>query len=212
MNGRERRTALERIGIFGGTFNPPHLGHRHLAEEFRRQSSLDRILVIPSFVPPHKSAENLASGEDRMAMCRLTFPENHFCVDAAELDRGGKSYTVETLRILKERYGADSELFFLMGDDMLLYFANWRDPHEILRLATVVSAVRSNKITVSALRESARTSFPDEYRNGRFQFMEMPPLEVSSTEVRDRIREHRSIEGLVTPGVQRYIENRGLYQ
>ena len=202
---------MERIGIFGGTFNPPHLGHQNIAEGFVNHCALDRMLIIPSFVPPHKAAPDLASGEDRLAMCRKTFTDRRFTIDTIELDRKGKSYTVDTLRELKERYGEDSELFFLMGDDMLLYLEHWKDPHTILQLSRVVSAVRHENLALQTLQDYARQKFPEEYKAGRFLFYQIPPIEVSSTEVREKCRNGETISGLVTPEVQQYILDRGLY-
>lgn len=202
---------MERIGIFGGTFNPPHLGHQNIAEGFIAHCALDRMLIIPSFVPPHKAAPDLASAEDRLAMCRLTFTDPRFTIDTIELDRKGKSYTVETLRELKQRYGENSELFFLMGDDMLLFLENWKDPSEILRLARVVASVRHEDISLEALRRYARQNFPSEYANDRFVFYQIPPVEVSSTEIRENCRHGKSISNLVTPEVEQYILDRGLY-
>ncbi len=202
---------MPKVGIFGGTFNPPHLGHRNIAEGFLERCDLDEMLIIPSYTPPHKEAKDLASGEERLAMCEMTFRGLPANVDAIELERKGTSYTVDTLRLLKERYGEDGELYFLMGDDMLLYLDKWVRPHEILELATVVSAVRSTSCTLSTLEGYAKNTFPEEYASGRFLFYEIPPFPVSSTEVRENLGEGRSVTGLVAPDVERYIKDRGLY-
>lgn len=202
---------MERIGIFGGTFNPPHLGHQNIAEGFIDHCALDSMLIIPSFVPPHKAAPDLASGKDRLAMCQRTFTDRRFTIDRIELDRRGKSYTVDTLRELKQRYGKDSRLFFLMGDDMLLYLEHWKDPRIILQLAQVVAAVRHADLSLDMLRDYAKQKFPAEYEAGRFIFYQIPPVEVSSTEIREKCRRGESISGLVTPEVQQYILDRGLY-
>lgn len=211
MSGREGALSLAKTGIFGGTFNPPHLGHRNIAEGFVAHCSLDRMLIIPAAIPPHKAAPDLASAEDRLHMCEKTFADGRFTIDPIELNRQGKSYTVDTLRQLKQRYGENDEFYFLMGDDMLLYLDKWYEPWEILRLATVVSAVRSSRVSLEDLCSYAERTFPEEYRNGRFQFYEIPPVDVSSTEVRRRVRSGESLEGLVAPEVAQYIADRGLY-
>ncbi len=144
-------------------------------------------------------------------MCEKTFADGRFTIDPIELNRQGKSYTVDTLRQLKQRYGENDEFYFLMGDDMLLYLDKWYEPREILRLATVVSAVRSSRVSLEDLCSYAERTFPEEYRNGRFQFYEIPPVDVSSTEVRRRVRSGESLEGLVAPEVAQYIADRGLY-
>ena len=109
-----------KIGVFGGTFNPPHEGHKKLALEFMSRLSLDLLLIVPTYIPPHKLSDFLADGADRLEMCRLTFLPlgEKVSVSDMELRRHGKSYTVDTLRELKERYPKD-ELLFLMGSDML---------------------------------------------------------------------------------------------
>jgi len=199
-----------KTGIFGGTFNPPHNGHRHIVEGFREQMGLDRVLIIPSYIPPHKAAPDLASGEARLAMCKMTFPEDHYDVLDIEVEREGKSYTLDTLKELIALGYED--LYFLVGDDMLLFLDQWHEPNEILSLCHMVSSVRSDEVSVEELREYARTHFPKEYEDGRFVFLPMEPFPVSSTEIREKVREGRSIAGLVDPGVEDYIRKEGLYQ
>ena len=203
-----------RIGIFGGTFNPPHLGHRHIVEDFREKMAaaglpLDKVLIIPTFVPPHKETPDLASGEDRLAMCRLNFDAE---VSDLEIRRGDTSYTWMTLEDLHDRY-EDAELYFLMGDDMLLYLPHWKRPEKILEEAVLVSTVRSDDCTVDTLRTFAKETYPDQYADGRFLFFESDPLPMSSTEVRDLVRAHQyaELEQRLDPAVLRYILERELY-
>ncbi len=216
-----------RIGIFGGTFNPPHRGHRHIAEDFRLQMEaaglpLDKVLVIPTFVPPHKDAPDLASGEDRLAMCRLCFEEGIFEVSDLEIAKGETSYTWKTLELLKEQY-PDAELYFLMGDDMLLYLPNWKYPERILETATLVSSIRSEECSVGELRAFAKSNFRKQYKAGRFIFFESDPFPVSSTEVRtllsklahasgDTSKVRAELQRVLDPAVLRYILEGGLYQ
>lgn len=237
-----------RIGIFGGTFNPPHKGHRHIAEDFREQMAaiglpLDQVLIIPTFVPPHKAAPDLASGEDRLAMCRLCFEEasptpGSFQVSDLEILREGASYTWMTLEDLHEQYDevdpvtgekTPAELYFVMGDDMLLYLPQWKYPERVLDGAVLVSTIRSHECSVDELRVFARTHYPDQYAAGRFLFFESEPFPVSSTEVRTLVHDLRAyeaageddlqiaatrqkLETLLDPQVLAYILERELYQ
>ncbi len=242
-----------RIGIFGGTFNPPHLGHRHIVEDFHEQMAaaglpLDKILIIPTYVPPHKAAPDLASGEDRLAMCRLCFEETSptsgsFEVSDLEVRREGASYTWMTLEDLHEQYDevdpatggkTPAELYFVMGDDMLLYLPHWKYPERVLEGAVLVSTIRSHECSVEELKDFAKTHYPDQYEAGRFLFFESEPFPVSSTEVRALVKEAAGIraadgqstkvtqherqiakaklETLLDPKVLAYILERELYQ
>lgn len=217
-----------RIGIFGGTFNPPHKGHRHIAEDFRDQMAaiglpLDKVLIIPTFVPPHKAAPDLASGEDRLAMCELCFQETPkdgeavFEVSDYEIAKADVSYTWMTLEALHEQYPG-AEFYFVMGDDMLLYLPNWRRPEKILEDAVLVSTIRSHECTVEELKAFAKETYPEQYAAGRFLFFESEPFPVSSTEVRALVKKaerpiaKEKLKQLLDPGVLQYILERELYQ
>lgn len=192
-----------RIGIFGGTFNPPHNGHKKLALEFAGRLSLDLLMIIPDYIPPHKSAENLAGEEDRLNMCRLCFDGANTVVSDIEIARGGRSYTVNTLEQIKSEH-PDDELFFLMGSDMLLSFHTWREPERILDYAVITAAGRIDGET-EKLRNYVDEYFPD--RKDRFVIMDFDPVEISSTE----IRRGRKSDGVLPEKVAAYIEERGLY-
>lgn len=194
-----------RIGIFGGTFNPPHQGHKKLALEFMSRLSLDLMMIIPTYTPPHKEAPDLASGEDRLNMCKICFGEDYFEVSDIELQRKGKSYTVNTLQQIKEQHPED-DLFFIMGSDMLLTFHSWREPEEILNLATVCAATRENGLT-QELRNYVDKKYPD--RKSRFKIFDFIPVEVSSTQIRDSLTEN---DDLISPEVEKYILEKGLYR
>lgn len=218
-----------RIGIFGGTFNPPHLGHLHIAKDFRAQMEalgkpLDKLLIIPTFVPPHKETPDLASGKDRLAMCQKAFPD--FSVSDLEISRGDVSFTYMTLEQLHKEYdgvgpdGEPAQLYFLMGDDMLLYLPHWARPEKILEDAVLVSTIRSNDCTVETLRAFAKDTYPAQYAAGRFLFFESTPFPVSSTEVRGLLKgkdgkspkeAEEKLQTLLDPTVLQYILERGLY-
>ena len=133
---------MNRIAIFGGTFNPIHNGHLHIAQQFQKQLCAQRVLFIPTFVPPHKRAPDLAPAEDRLEMCRLACEGTPFEVSDLEIRRGGPSYTAETLLALKREY-PDAELCFLTGEDMFLTLETWYKPDVIYSLATICAAPRS---------------------------------------------------------------------
>ena len=197
-------------GIFGGSFNPPHLGHLHLAETFKQNMNLERIIILPAGIPPHKSAPDLVSGEDRVEMCERTFLAEEFEVSSLEIERKGKSYTFDTLKEIKKITG-DDDLFLLIGDDMLFSFHEWKNPNEILSLATVVAGVRDIDENSASLREYAENFFPEEYKKNRFYFMEMEPFPVSSTAIREMVKKGESLKGLVTEETSEYILKRGFY-
>ena len=192
-----------RTGIFGGTFNPPHNGHKKLALEFAGRLSLDLLMIIPDYIPPHKSAESLAGEEDRLNMCRLCFDDGKTVVSDIEIQRKGRSYTVNTLEQLKAERPED-ELFFLMGSDMLLSFHTWREPERILDYAVIVAASRLGGETEKL------KNYVDEFfshRKERFIIMDFEPFEVSSTQIRNGEASPQALP----EKVKAYIEERGLY-
>ncbi|MEE1010982.1 MAG: nicotinate (nicotinamide) nucleotide adenylyltransferase, partial [Acutalibacteraceae bacterium] len=168
-----------KIGIFGGTFNPPHKGHTRLANEAVKTLGFDKMLIIPSCIPPHKIPGKLASGEDRLEMCRLAFEDDVFEISSMELERGNRSYTVETLRELKKIY-PDDELYFIIGSDMLSTFTQWYCWEEILSLSYICAASRENGYVPDL------SVYTDEQKK-RFVLLDAEPLEVSSTQLRNLI-------------------------
>lgn len=202
---------MRRIGIFGGTFNPPHNGHRNIAKTFAKAYDLEKVLIIPTYIPPHKVAPDLASGEDRLKMCELVFKDDVFEVSDIEVLRGGRSYTYITLEELHEVY-EDTEFYFLVGDDMLLYLNNWAEPKRVLELCKLTSTIRSNECSVETLRDFAKTNYPEEYEAGRFEFFEIDPLAMSSTEIRTKLKNGESVDNFIEPETLSYIESRGLYR
>ena len=197
MNGKNKK-----IGIFGGTFNPPHLGHVRLAKEAAEKIGAEKVIIIPSCIPPHKMPGKLASGDERMEMCRLAFEDELFEISSIELDRGDKSYTVETLRELK-RIHPDSELYFIIGSDMLATFTGWYKWEEILTLAHICAASREKGFKADL------SVFTPEQRE-RIIFLETEPLEISSTQIRVEIAKNGTPD-YMNSKVLKYIEDNGLY-
>jgi nicotinate-nucleotide adenylyltransferase len=192
-----------RLGIFGGTFDPPHVGHLLAASDAIEHLALDRLVFVPAAIQPLKATRETASGAHRLAMVRLTVgADPRLETDAVELDRDGLSYTVDTLKDFARRFPS-ADLFFLVGADVLSTFAQWRDPQGVLELATLAVVTRSADSDVMEMNEElARRVTPVPTRR----------VDVSSTEIRDRVRSGRSIHGFVTDAVAEYISSHGLYR
>jgi nicotinate-nucleotide adenylyltransferase len=197
-----------RIGIFGGTFDPPHTGHKKYADELSDRLSLDKLIVIPTATPPHKDRK-VSSAEDRMNMLRLLFRSSEGVeVSDLEISRGGRSYTYETVTLLHGMY-PDDELIFLVGSDMLLSFHTWRNPDIILSHVKICAVTRDDDIDESRLSEYIKEYFPG--KTDRFIVCSFDPVEISSTQIRDAIRNSESVEGLLDRQVIEYIKEKELY-
>jgi nicotinate-nucleotide adenylyltransferase len=196
-----------RIGILGGTFNPPHLGHLICAQEAYLQLGLDRVTLIPARIPPHKPVEDEPGANHRLELCRLAIrgDEQRFDVSDVEIRREGPSYTVDTLEEL-HCTTPDHELFLIVGGDIAAGLPNWRRPERVLSLATL--AVAKRRGTSRAAVESALASLPG---GERTCFFRMPRIAISSTMLRDRARSGQSIRYYVRDAVESYIERHRLY-
>lgn len=189
------------IGIFGGSFNPPHIAHLIVAETVRDQFDLEQIWWIPSLNPPHKEDGQLVSAEHRLAMTRRATEQNPaFEVSDIEIQREGISYTVHTLRALQRDY-PDTSFWLIIGSDSLRDFGAWHRPDEITERVPVIVYKRPGAIS----------SIADPRYSNQVCFADAPLLEVSGTEVRARCRKGRSIRYLVPEPVRKYIEKHDLY-
>lgn len=198
-----------RIGIFGGTFDPPHAGHKKYADEIVKKLSLDKLLVIPTATPPHKGGKNPISSEDRLAMVKILFADDSGVeVSDMEIARGGRSYTYETVTLLREIYPED-ELIFILGSDMLLSFHTWKNPDVILSHVKICAVTRSDEIDTKKLEEYVDSYFPQ--NKARFITCDFDPIEVSSTQIRNAIRNGEAIEDLIDSRVMEYIKEKELY-
>jgi nicotinate-nucleotide adenylyltransferase len=198
---------VDRLGIFGGTFNPPHLAHLVCASEAAEDLQLDVVLFTPVGVPPHKDPSGECGAEHRFRMCELaTRDDDRLGVSRLEIDRGGPSYTVDTLR---EIHAAepDQELTFIVGGDQAHGFPSWRDPEAVLSLATLAVAERDG-----TRREDIAERLAPLHQGDRVRFFDMPRLDLSSSDIRRRVRDGRSIRYLVLDPVREYIERCGLYR
>jgi nicotinate-nucleotide adenylyltransferase len=195
-----------RVGILGGTFNPPHLGHLVCAQEAYIQLGLDRVTLIPARIPPHKPVEDEPGPEHRLELCRLAVGDDErFAVSDLEIQRPGPSFTVDTLKALHSQ-APESELFLIVGGDVAAGMASWHEPEQVLSLATVAVAKRrgTSKDSVDAALQSIRGG-------ERARFFRMPRIGISSTMIRRRARAGVPIRYIVPDAVANYIEEHGLY-
>lgn len=191
---------MSRVGVFGGTFDPVHHGHLIIAQEAVARLKLDRLLFMPANRPSHKRAPGLADVEHRLAMLRIaTRGSRHFEVSRMEADRGGVSFTVETLETLSR--SARVELYFLMGQDSLGEFARWRDPGRIVELARLVVVPRGDQDV---------PPLPPAFRR-RVVYLKPPRIGISSTEIRRRLKRGLPVRYWTPDAVVNYVTRHGLY-
>ena len=193
--------AGDRVGLFGGSFNPPHLAHLAVAEAARDQVGLDRVLWMPAAVPPHKQHRHLPAPAHRLAMTRLAVEGNEaFAVSDLEIARSGVSYTVDTVRTLQETY-PETEFRLLLGGDSLAQFASWVQPEEIVsRVPLIVYP-----------RPGADLAGVPPYVMARTTLLDRPLLDPSSTAIRRLLRAGRSVRYLVPDAVLAYVAEHRLY-
>ncbi|WP_462283129.1 nicotinate (nicotinamide) nucleotide adenylyltransferase [Ruminococcus champanellensis] len=197
---------MSRIALFGGSFNPIHNGHLHLAQTVHQQCGLDRMLLMPSGTAPHKSSDAYAPAADRLAMCRLAAePYPWLEVSDYELTKPGKSYTVETLRYLHSRFPEDT-LFLLTGSDMLLSFDSWYCWQEILTLAGLLCVSRGTEPEDVLRQKAAELS-----SYGQVTVVHAKPLPMSSSQIRHKIELCRKFSCYLPENVVQYIMLHGLY-
>ena len=190
-----------KICLFGGTFDPPHIGHLLLAQTIFEEESFDKVLFIPAYQPPHKS--NISPVEDRLNMLKLAIKENpNFEISEIELKRRGVSYTIDTIRSLKSKLKTNGEqLHYLIGSDCLLDFHNWKEPKAILEECQVVVAIRPG----------FRPSDIPAWILHKIHFANIPRFEISSTNIRKRWVENKTIRYMVTLPVWEFIDQHKLY-
>jgi nicotinate-nucleotide adenylyltransferase len=197
-----------RLGVFGGTFDPPHVGHLIAAADAVDALPLDRVVFVPAAAQPLKQNETWASPPDRLQMVRLLVGDDpRFLVDPIEIDRAGLSFTVETLVEMARRSPSD-ERFLLMGADVARSFARWRDPQTVMQLSQLVIWRRGD-----ATAEQIASWLPPDATGQRppYRVLDARRVDVSSTEIRARVLAGRSIRGFVPDPVREFIERVGLY-
>lgn len=199
---------MTRIGIYGGTFSPPHNGHLQAVKAFMEQMWLDFVYVIPAAIPPHKTVDCDVTPEQRLDMCRLAFADvEGVYVSDMEIARGGTSYTVDTLRQLA---GEDRRLFLLCGTDMMMSLDRWREPEEIFRLAYPVYIRREEDRTLDAAIVQKIADYQKNYGKVVRRIV-TDPIVISSGEIRSMLAKNEDFSQFVPPSVEKYIKDNHLY-
>jgi nicotinate-nucleotide adenylyltransferase len=204
---------VARVGILGGTFNPPHLGHLQIARHALQELGLDRVLLIPVHVPPHKPAAEDPGPEHRLRMCRLLVEhDSGVSACALEIERGGLSYTVDTLDAIHASH-PDVELTLILGADTAHTLPAWREPAKLLALADIAVATRAGSGRPEVLDSVAPLiAVPGDGTPGGMSFLAAPVIDISSSMVRCRVRRGDPIDDLVGAAVAAYIGEQGLYR
>jgi nicotinate-nucleotide adenylyltransferase len=203
---RVRKTA--RVGIMGGTFDPVHYGHLVTAEEALVQFNLDRVVFMPTGNPVSKQHQRVTSALDRYLMTVIATAGNaDFAVSRVELDRPGPTYTVDTMRQLRDVYGTEAELSFITGADAVWDILHWKDAGELARLCRFIAATRPG-YDLSRFSEEVLGAVDAP----RVDFMEVPALAISSTDIRSRIADRRPFRYLLPEPVAAYVAKNGLYR
>jgi nicotinate-nucleotide adenylyltransferase len=198
-----------RIGVCGGTFDPIHHGHLAMAEECRAALDLDIILFMPAGQPPHKRGRPISPAAERAAMVELAIASNPFFrLSRVDLDRKGPSYTVGALEQLRLEWGLEARFWFLMGADSLADILTWRDPARLLDLCRVVAVNRPEAPPPDPT--GLETELPG--ARERIDVVEMPAMDISSTDIRERVAAGRPIKYQLPEPVERYVMERGLYR
>jgi len=218
----KKESGERRIGLFGGTFNPIHLGHLRGAEEIWEAFQLEKVFFIPSSVPPHKVTEKVIEAEDRLEMVRLATSSNpRFSASDAELSRPGRSYSIDTIRFFRER-GQDA-LFFILGNDAFVEIETWKDFKNLFSLCDLIVMTRPGSQENSSSAPLPKALIPNfRYDSGKkawihpsghlLYFKEISFLDISSTKVRELIEKGRSVRYLIPAEVEAYIQEHGLYR
>jgi len=218
-----------RLGLLGGTFNPVHYGHLTMARRVRMALDFDRILFIPTGDPPHKSSQDLASATDRYEMVRLAIAsESDLAISDIELQRPGKSYTIDTVRLLRQEYGSGTDLFFLIGLDAFLEFPTWREPTALLEICSFVVMNRPgtsfqdltrlnlfqtlSKESLAALDAGQISQLDIPLGDRRLVCLHLTPSEISASDIRKRVRTGLSVANLLPLTVESYILRHHLYE
>jgi nicotinate-nucleotide adenylyltransferase len=221
---------LEKIGLFGGTFNPIHLGHLTVAQDVKEGFGLDKIWLIPAALPPHKKEKQIADAPDRLEMIRIAIADNpNFSVSDVELKRSGPSYTIDTVDYFKTILPKETQLYFIVGMDAFLDIELWKSFRELFQVIPFIVMSRpgamdgdrgTKKKTINDLLvtkvsteyrfNSAQNAFFHPNQQPVFLF-EVTPVDISATMVRTNRSQGRSIASLVPDKVKEYIESKGLY-
>lgn len=199
-----------KIGIMGGTFDPIHYGHLVTAEAARDKFGLETVVFVPSGNPPHKKHKKVSAGEDRFLMSVLATASNcYFEVSDIELRREGLTYTVDTLGIFREKYGEDADFYFITGADAVIEILTWKNVEMVLNMCKIVSAHRPG-LDMAIFKKRVK-EIEKLYRN-KVYLIEIPALAISSTDIRERVKNGITIKYLLPEDVENYILEKELYR
>ncbi|HEY3323548.1 MAG TPA: nicotinate-nucleotide adenylyltransferase [Planctomycetota bacterium] len=205
---------LKRFGVLGGTFDPPHVGHLSIAQQVLNGLKLQQVVLLPAATPPHKREGcSLSSAEDRLEMCRLAVRNLHgLSVSDYEIRRGGVSYTVDTARRVRDAYGPDAEIFFLIGSDSLAELSHWYKAQELVGLVRFAVAERREVPIQESLWGEIRAHLGDAAEQMLRQgVVPVERVDISSTAIRQLFKKGEKIPGYVRRDVEDYIRRHGLY-
>jgi len=209
QSDQSKEKKLRKTGIMGGTFNPIHVGHLMLAQWAMEEAGLDRIIFVPAGCPYMKMEDPVLPGELRLDMVRAAIEDNpRFSCSSLEIDKRGLTYSYETMEMLKEML-PDDQLYFIMGADCLFTMDNWKNPERILSACRIIAAARNGS---SVEEMNCKRLKLEEKFGGTIHLLQFPAMEISSTDIRTRINEGKSIRYMVPEAVRQYIESNHLYR
>ncbi|NLM68435.1 MAG: nicotinate-nucleotide adenylyltransferase [Firmicutes bacterium] len=201
-----RQTKPLKVAVMGGTFDPVHYGHLVTAEAVRGEFGINHVLFVPSGRPPHKKLQQVSDAEHRYLMTVFaTLTNPYFEVSRVDIDREGKSYTIDTLRALRQQYGDDTELYFITGADAIAEIMSWKSAEELLCLSEFVAATRPG------YQLDARLEQWFAEHGKKLHTLQVPAMAISSTDIRNRVKAGKSIRYLVPEAVEHYIHKNRLY-
>ena len=199
-----------RLGITGGTFDPIHLGHLIISEYIRQEYSLDKVLIMPTKNPPHKDEGSITIARHRVEMIRLSIEDNEFLeLSDLEVNNSDTNYTVNTMELLRKIYGKEAELFFICGADSIRDMPKWKDPENLFSLCKIIAAYREASSKDEYL--SGIKTLKENY-NADIKLSMVPQIDISSSIIRERVKEGKTIKYFVNREVEQYIYKNNLYK
>lgn len=200
-----------RVGIMGGTFDPVHQGHLVTAEAARSEFKMNKVVFVPSGQPPHKKGLNISNKEHRYIMTVLATAANPFFeVSRTEIDRPGESFAIDTVRYIRSKMQPDSELYFITGADAIMEIVTWKDVEELFENCSFIAATRPG-FNLNEMKQKLKKKLPPESL-ARIIPLEVPAMAISSTDIRERVKQKRTIKYLLPESVENFIQKNDLYQ
>ena len=202
---------MKNLGLFGGTFDPPHNGHLHIARAFADEIGLDAVVFLPAGEPYHKDGAQRTPAKDRLAMTEAAIAaDTRFAVSDCDIVRSGATYTFDTVQIFRQQFPS-SQLWWLMGSDSLMKLDTWKNWQKLVRQTHIAVAMRQGD-NLNKLPQSLHAWFGEALQNGSVKILNAPLIDISSTEIRAQIRNGSLSDGILPPDVAQYIAEHGLYR